>query len=172
VPARVRIAAAVVIAVGALAGMVALVVHIRSDESGVGKLHFAATTPAVAPFTAFSEARVAVGSACLRVLVASTPAERNQGLRDVTSLAPYEGMLFVNPADTTARYTMANTPTPLEITFFSSGGVPVDDQQMTPCPNGTDATCPEYEAKQHYRYALERPAGSGPLSGSLGSCAA
>jgi uncharacterized membrane protein (UPF0127 family) len=165
-------AAAIVVAVGALAGMVALVVHIRSDESGVGKLHFASTTPAVAPFAAFSEARVAVGSKCLRVLVASTPAQRNQGLREVTSLRPYDGMLFVNPADTTARYTMAQTPTPLDITFFSSSGVPVDDQQMTPCPNGTDATCPEYEAKDHYRYALERPTGSAPLSGSLGGCAA
>jgi uncharacterized membrane protein (UPF0127 family) len=171
VAARVRVAAAIVVAVAALAGLVALVVHIRSDESGVGKLHFAPTTPAVAPFTAFSEARVAVGTKCVRVLVASTPAQRNEGLRQVTSFGPYEGMLFVNPADTTARYTMAETPTPLDITFFSSSGVPVDTQQMTPCPNGTDATCPEYESKQHYRYALERPTGSPSASGSLGSCA-
>src|SRR4051794_20484220 len=123
-------AAAIAVAIGALAGMIALVVHIRSDESGVAKLHFASTTPAVAPFAAFSEARVAVGSTCLRVLVATTPAQRTQGLRDVTSFGPYAGMLFVNPADTDARYTMAGTPTPLAITFFSASGAPVDTQQM------------------------------------------
>jgi uncharacterized membrane protein (UPF0127 family) len=80
-------------------------------------------------------------------------------------------MLFVNPADTNTRYTMAGTPTPLDITFFSGSGVPVDTQQMVPCPNGTDSTCPEYEAKQRYRFALERPAGSPSVSGTLGACA-
>jgi uncharacterized membrane protein (UPF0127 family) len=166
-------AAAIVVALGALAGMIALVVRIRSDESGIGHLRFSSTAPAVTPFAAFAEARVAVGSKCLRVLVASTPGQRNQGLREVTSLGPYDAMLFVNPADTTARYTMADTPTPLDIAFFSASGAPVDSQQMAPCPKGTDATCPEYEAKQHYRYALERPTGSSAASASgvLGACA-
>ena len=163
-------AAAIVVALGSLAGIVALVVHIRSDESGVGHLRFASTTPAVAPFGAFSQARVAVGSTCLRVLVASSPAQRNQGLRGVTALAPYDGMLFVNPTDTDTRYTMAGTPTPLAITFFSASGVPVDNQQMAPCPHGTDSTCPEYAAKHRYRFALERPAGSPSVSGTLGAC--
>jgi len=172
VPARVRVVAAVVVALGALGTAVVVVARIRSDESGSGHLSFAATQPAAAPFGEFSEARVAVGSRCLRVLVASTPGQRTQGLREVTSLAPYDGMLFVNPAETTARYTMAGTPTPLDVTFFSARGVPVDDARMTPCPQGTDATCPEYASKDPYRYALERPAGSQATSGALGACTA
>ncbi len=171
-PPRVRIAAAAVVALGALAGMVALVVRIRADESGVGRLSFASTGPAAAPFAEFSQARVAVGSRCLRVLVALSPTQRVQGLRDVVSLSPYDGMLFVNPSDTDARFTMAETPVPLDITFFSAKGVPVDRAQMKPCPAGSDATCPEYASEQRYRFALERPTGSAAASasGSLGSC--
>jgi uncharacterized membrane protein (UPF0127 family) len=172
VPARVRIAAAAVVAMCALAGMILLVVHVRSDESGVGRLNFASTHPAPAPFDAFTEARVAVGARCLRVLVALTPAQRSRGLREVRSLAPYDAMLFVDQHDSSGAFTMANTPTPLDITFFSSKGAPVDELRMAPCPDGTDATCPLYRAKQAYRYALERPTSSAGTSGSLGACAA
>jgi uncharacterized membrane protein (UPF0127 family) len=65
---------------------------------------------------------------------------------------------------------MAATPLPLEATFFSAGGTPIDDVSMSPCPDGSDATCPAYAAKGRYRYALERPAGSGAASGTLGAC--
>jgi len=171
VSTRVRITAAIVVAVGALAGMVVLVVRVRSDENGVGHLRFAATSPASAPFGDFDEARVAVGGRCLSVLVALSPTQREQGLREVRSLGPYAGMLFVNRSDTNDRYTMADTPVPLDITFFSDTGVPVDRAQMAPCPGGTDATCPAYASKKRYRYALEQPAGSGTASGALGSCA-
>ncbi len=171
-PPRVRIAAAAVVALGALAGIVALVVHIRSDESGVGRLHFAATSPAGAPFGEFDQTRVGLGSRCLRVLVALSPAQRTQGLRDVRSLAPYAGMLFVNPSLTTARFTMAGTPMPLEVIFFAADGAPVDDKKMEPCPQGSDATCPEYASRAPYRYALEQPTASAAASGTLGACAA
>lgn len=169
---RVRIAAAAVVAVGALVAMVALVVHIRHDENGVGRLRFAATSPAAAPFSQFDQTRVSVGSRCLRVLVALSPSQREQGLREVTSLAPYAGMLFVNPSDTSTRYTMADTPTPLDITFFNESGAPVDRVRMAPCPLGSDATCPQYASKAQYRYALEQPTGSSSATGNLGSCSA
>ena len=168
--ARVRMAAALVVALSALAGMVLLVVHIRSDENDTGRLGFAATSPAGAPFGEFTQTHVAVGSRCLHVLVALSPTERNQGLREVTSIAPYDGMLFVTPGDTNEQFTMADTVMPLAITFFSARGVPLDDQQMTPCPHGSDATCPAYVSKKAYRYALERPAGAASASGALGAC--
>jgi uncharacterized protein len=175
VPARVRVAAASLVALGALAGMIVLVARIRSDESGVGRLRFASTRPAAAPFAEFSETRVSLDARCLRVLVASTPSQRVQGLRGVRSLAPYQGMLFVYPGDATARFTMAGTPTPLDITFFSAHGVPVDRARMTPCPDGSDASCPEYASRTRYRYALEQPASSASASasssGALGACA-
>ena len=169
---RARSAAAAVVASCALAGLVVLALRVRGGDDGTGHLRFATTTPATAPFDAFSEARVAVGGDCLRVLVASTAAQRTQGLRGVTTLGPYAGMLFVNGRDTNARYTMAGTPMPLAITFFDASGTPVDHTQMTPCPNGTDATCPEYSSRGSYRYSLERPANAAPLSGNLTACAA
>jgi hypothetical protein len=42
---------------------------------------------------------------------------------------------------------------------------------MRPCPEGSDSTCPAYESKARYRYALERPTASGAGSGTLGACA-
>ena len=169
--ARLRVAAAIVVAVAALAGMIVLVARIRSDESGVGRLGFAATSPAAAPFGEFSQARVAVGSRCLHLLVALSPSQRVQGLRGVESLAPYDGMLFVSQTDSTAHFTMADTVMPLDITFFSDKGVPVDRTRMVPCPSGSDSTCPEYASKQRYRFALEQPANSSAASGALASCA-
>ena len=137
---------------------------------GEGSFHLPATTRASAPFDQFDETRVALGGQCLRVLVAKSEQQRVQGLRDVTSLVPYDGMLFVYGADTGARFTMANTPMPLDITFFDKDGKPVDTKHMTPCPNGSDATCPVYESKHHYRQALERPGGA-PGGGVLAPCA-
>jgi uncharacterized membrane protein (UPF0127 family) len=169
---RARKVAAAAVAVCALAGLVVLVVRSRSADDGTGHLRFGSTSPAAAPFDAFEEARVAVGGACLRLLVASTPEQRTQGLREVTSLGPYAGMLFVNASDTSARYTMAGTPMPLAITFFDAAGRPVETTEMTPCPKGTDATCPEYASRKRYRYALERPASAAPVTGALGACAA
>ena len=169
---RARSAAAAVVASCALVALVVVVARALGDENGTGHLRFAATTPAAAPFDGFSEARVAVGDNCLRVLVASTPAQRTQGLRGVTRLGPYAGMLFVNARDTNARYTMAGTPMPLAITFFDASGTPVDHTQMTPCPRGPDATCPESSSRRSYRYTLERPANASPLAGNLGMCAA
>ena len=168
---RVGVAAAAVVASLALVGMVFIAVRIRADAGGVGHLRFATTEPASAPFDAFDDARVAVGSRCLRTLVASTPAQRTQGLRGVRSLAPYEAMLFVEQHDSTGLFTMADTLIPLDITFFAADGAPVDRQRMTPCPQGNDATCPTYRSRKPYRYALERLAGSA-TSGSLGGCAA
>jgi len=161
------------VALAALAGMVAIVVHSRHDDNTTGRLTFARTQPAVAPFDKFAEARVAVGERCLRVLVASTGSQRQQGLRDVTRLAPYDGMVFVFPRDTSAQFTMANTPLPLDIAFFDRHGKPVDEVHMKPCPHGTDATCPGYASKRKYRTALETPsAGASGAAGGLGPCAA
>src|SRR5262249_51385973 len=109
---------------------------------------------------------------CLRALVATTPAQRTQGLRGVRSLHPYDGMVFVYPHDTRARFTMAGTPLPLDITFFSGKGEPVHSERMTPCPDGTDATCPVYASPARFRSALERATGSPAASGALGACAA
>jgi uncharacterized membrane protein (UPF0127 family) len=168
----VKVAIAAVVAVASLGGLIAIVVHARQDENTTGHLSFARTEPAAAPFAEFMEARVALGKHCLRVLVASTETQRQQGLRDITKLAPYDGMLFVFPGNNAAQFTMAETPMPLDIAFFDAHGNPVSHRTMTPCPRGTDATCPVYSSDHKYRLALETPAGSQSAGGSIGPCAA
>ena len=86
------------------------------------------------------------------------------------SLAPYDAMLFVNPRDTSAGFTMARTPLALDIVWYAADGSPVDHTSMAPCPAGTDATCPVYASREQYRYALETQAGASG-TGALAACA-
>jgi uncharacterized membrane protein (UPF0127 family) len=164
-----------VVAAAALAGMVAIVVHRRGKSGDAGSatlnsLGIGAISPAAAPFNTFSETHAKINGRCARVLVATTSAQRVQGLREVRDLGPYAGMLFAFPSDSSARFTMARTLIPLDIEWYDANGRPVDDARMTPCPNGTDTTCPSYAARRRYRYALETA--SGATGGPIGACAA
>ncbi|HEX5094992.1 MAG TPA: DUF192 domain-containing protein [Acidimicrobiia bacterium] len=126
------------------------------------------STAAVAPFAGLTEANVSVDGDCKRVAVADSLAERQEGLRGATDLTPYDGMLFVFASDSDSHFTMADTLVPLDIGWYSANGLPVDRTTMQPCPEGDDATCPDYGATSKYRYALETPAGQlggGSLSG-------
>ncbi|MFI5054620.1 MAG: DUF192 domain-containing protein, partial [Acidimicrobiia bacterium] len=68
----------------------------------------AGATPASAPFRGLTEVHLGVGTdRCLRVVVADTLEERRAGLRGSPDLGPYQGMLFVYPAETTVGYTMS-----------------------------------------------------------------
>ncbi len=152
--------------------MVLLVVHARAGPdagTAAGTYPFGRLVPASAPFAAFSRSTVAVGDRCRAVLVATSHAQRVQGLRDVRSIDPYAGMVFVFAGDTSGAFTMAATRLPLDIVFYASDGTPVDRARMTPCPAGTDATCPAYRSRHEYRFALETPAGAA-AAGALGSC--
>lgn len=118
----------------------------------------------------FTEARLRLGRACLRVVVADDDAERVRGLRGVRDLGRYDGMLFVFSDDVRAEFTMADTLIPLDIGFYDDAGRRVDRRRMVPCPDGDDTTCPRYAASAAYRAALEVPAGElGP--GALAPCA-
>ncbi len=155
-----------------LVGIVALAVHIVRDDgnSKSARFRFGVMRPAASPFNAFSQSRVAIDDRCLRVLVASTSSQRIQGLREVTDLGAYDGMLFVFPFDSFSRFTMAQTPLPLDIGWYSADGAPVDRDRMRPCARGSDASCPAYGSTRRYRYALETRVGA-LGAGGLSSCA-
>ena len=121
--------------------------------SGVG--------PAEAPFDTLTAGTIRVGGRPVDVVVADSLAERVQGLRGRPDPAPYAGMLFVFPADTTVAFTMAGVPDVLDVAFFDARGRRVDQLRMKPCA-GTDATCPVYEADGAYRYTLETAPGAMP----------
>lgn len=125
-------------------------------------------TVASSPFTKFRAMDLRIGKDCKPVLVASSEAQRTQGLREVMSLKPYKGMLFAFDADTSARFTMADTKMPIDITFYDGDGKPVGTERMVPCA-GTDATCPLYGPDKAYRYALETEQGQ-MFSGAISTC--
>lgn len=117
--------------------------------------------PATAPFAGLTAGTVTVGGRAIEVVVADSLAERVQGLRGRSDAAPYAGMLFVFPEDSTVAFTMSGVPEPLQIAFFDERGRRVDTLRMEPC-FGTDARCPVYESSKPYRYTLETAPGEMP----------
>lgn len=109
-------------------------------------------------------------------LLAATETQRAQGLMRVTDLEGYPGMVFRFSQDTQAAFHMRNTPMPLSIAWFSSGGDLVSTADMAPCLDSND--CPVYAAAGPYRYAIEVPQGQldalGIVAGAklevLGAC--
>ncbi len=112
----------------------------------------------------------AVRSFCL--WLADTPAQRQQGLMQVTSLGGKSGMLFSFNADTLGQFWMYQTVMPLSIAFFDANGAFVSSTDMPPCTGGPP--CPLYTATGPYRDAIEAPAGGlnvlgiGPGSAIIG----
>jgi uncharacterized membrane protein (UPF0127 family) len=115
-----------------------------------------ATTVGTEPAWAegFGRATVTMEGRPLRVAVASTEAQRHEGLRQVSSLAPFDGMLFVFEKSGRVSFTMADTLIPLSIGFYDDLGQPVGQLEMFPC-QGSDSNCPSYDVGTAFRYALE-----------------
>ena len=90
-------------------------------------------------------------------LLAGTPEERARGLRELTDLQGYVGMIFRFDEDVTAPFTMEGVTAPLAVAWFDAGGLFVSQTDMEPCPAGGD--CPSYVAEAPFRYALETPPG-------------
>jgi uncharacterized protein len=88
--------------------------------------------PAAAPGKVASGAEVKDASAWfplrldghpLQVQVVVTLDEMQRGLMGRTDLGPEQGMVFVYPAPQQMSFWMKNTPTPLDIGFFTADGV-------------------------------------------------
>lgn len=126
------------------------------------------TESATAPFEGLTVADVAIGGECRRLVIADSPPERADGLRDRTDVDPYDGMLFVFDAESLSAFTMAGVTEPLDIAFYNARGNEVGRQRMVPC-EGEIGVCPSYRSPVPYRFALETPAGDLP-SGSLTGC--
>jgi uncharacterized membrane protein (UPF0127 family) len=168
------VAGALAVVIGGGLLVTALFAALRSDDDAspvAGELQqlFVDASAAGAPFTALTEAQVAVGGRCLRVAVADTEAERSRGLMDRRDLGPYDGMVFVSPTEVANAFTMSGTFVPLDIAWFRTDGTRADDAQMVPC-RGTVAECPRYDPKARWRFALETLHGDLP-SGDLAPCA-
>ena len=91
-----------------------------------------------------------VGGKALRVQVVVTLDEQQRGLMDRKDLGEDDGMVFVYPAPTQMSFWMRNTPTPLDIGFFTPDGALGEVYPMYPF----DET-PVKSVGQDYTLALE-----------------
>lgn len=124
--------------------------------------------PASDPFTTWPETRLSIGGRCVRVIVAVTETQREEGLRAQRELGPYAGMLFVNAGDVRTAYTMSGTPLPLDLTLFDRTGRPVERHALGPCA-GSITQCPVTRPSHDYRLALETPRDTQPVA-PIGGC--
>jgi uncharacterized membrane protein (UPF0127 family) len=91
------------------------------------------------------------------VEIADTPAQREHGLMDRTSMPGDHGMLFVFPDAEPRTFWMKNTLIPLDILYFDNARRLVSVQEDVP-PCRADP-CPVYPSIAPARYVLELNAG-------------
>jgi len=85
----------------------------------------------------------------IKAEVASTNAERQQGLMFREKMAPNEGMVFVFDGPAEVCMWMKNTLLPLSVAFIDDSGKIINIEDMK--PQTTDSHC----GKKLVRYALE-----------------
>ena len=93
----------------------------------------------------------------LRVELARTPAQREQGLMNRRSLGAKAGMVFLYPEDHRGGFWMKNTLIPLDIAFANARGRILRVFTMQPCRRDP---CRIYDPGVAYRSALDVNAGS------------
>ena len=101
-----------------------------------------------------AEATIVTGkrSVTLRVEVASTDAQRAQGLMNRRRLAANAGMVFLFARPTHVQFWMKDTLIPLSIAFYDRRGRILRIVDMAPCRADP---CPVYDARVAFRGALE-----------------
>ena len=79
-----------------------------------------------------ADALVIIGSDTVRVELASTPAQREEGLKNRDEVPDGTGMLFVFQAEAVHSFWMMDTYVALDIAFIDANFRIVDIQQMEP----------------------------------------
>lgn len=103
------------------------------------------------------EPRVNIGSASIRVEVAQTSEELQQGLQYRDSMPKDQGMLFVFPENVQAMFWMKNTLFPIDIIWLDQSKKIVHiEKNVPPC---LQETCPTYGPSDPVLYVLEVNAG-------------
>jgi len=88
----------------------------------------------------------------VRIEIAETPAQLEQGLSGRRTLAPKSGMAFLWQSDVRGRFWMKNTSIPLSIAFWGKSGRILRILDMAPCQRDP---CKIYDPKVAFRGALE-----------------
>ena len=92
------------------------------------------------------------GDQTFYIEVASTPAQREQGLMFVESMPANQGMLFAWNTVAPRNFWMKNTLIPLDMIWLDAEKNIVDIQAAEPCKSDP---CPIYSGKAPAQYVLE-----------------
>ncbi len=116
----------------------------------------ASTRPIIPPF---GTARFTVGTSPTEycALLASTTEAQVLGMQQRSDLGGYDAMVFAFDEDETVGFTNHFVPIDLDIGWYDKHGVVVDYTTMEKCPDGNN--CPDYTARDVFRYAVETPVG-------------
>ncbi len=120
---------------------------------GPGRSGLLLAALAAMPTWAAQRIELRIGDQRLAVEVATTPAQRAQGLMGRPPLAAHEGMLFVFAGDDERCLWMRDTPSALAAAFIDAGGKVLNTVEMQPL---TDT---RHCSRAPVRYALETQAG-------------
>jgi hypothetical protein len=105
---------------------------------------------AAAPKTVADYFPIKVGDRTVRMQLAVLPQEQERGLMERTDLAPDVGMIFIYRSTQRMSFWMHDTPTPLDIGFFTADGTLVEVYPMLPYDEKTIAS-----RSQDLKFALE-----------------
>ncbi|MEX2045311.1 MAG: DUF192 domain-containing protein [Opitutus sp.] len=95
---------------------------------------------------------IKVGDKIVRMQVAVRPEEMQRGLMGRRDLGPDDGLLFVYQRPQQLQFWMRNTPTPLDIGFFDSGGILQEIYPLHPfdeAPVGSRSTRLQFALEVH-----------------------
>ena len=108
---------------------------------------------------AFDKGRILIGKKKIKVEVAKTFKDRNQGMMMRTSWGQIEGMLFVFKEEKPRSFWMKNTFLPLSIGFFDKNKVLLEIYDLKPSKSMTQKTVDSVSSKKPATYVLEVPKG-------------
>jgi uncharacterized protein len=101
---------------------------------------------------------VEVSGTEISVLIADSPEERRQGLKEADVIpGGAHGMLFVHDTPSQVNYVMLDVPIALDIWFFNPDGVLIGGTEMSPC---SAEPCPLYSSPGDVSWVLETVAGA------------
>ena len=99
-----------------------------------------------------SAAELQLGGDIYQIEMATTPAQRQQGLMYRSQLGRRQGMLLVYPRVGDHRIWMKNVPISLRVYWIDASFEVIEVQRLEPC---RDEPCPIYAANRDSQYVLE-----------------
>jgi hypothetical protein len=112
------------------------------------------TIPTVEPLPI--TAQVQIGTEIIKLEVAATPQQQQQGLMYRTELPKNRGMLFIFTPPRVAKFWMKNTLISLDMIFLKDGEVKAVIDYVPPCRRDP---CPTYGPSVLVNQVIELPAG-------------